>query len=541
MASRETSVAPLFTDHERAPETGPRLLGQALGLSTLRKRELIICDGVGAFENFRVTLHDLGYHNNVCLLASYRNVHLTHHLLLHALEHAISEHPALSAQVSNTERGKHYFVKLHSVNLNEVIEYVDVPEKSGERAAWIDEFLSAQHSLGFHDKMRPLWRIVVLKPIVDDGDVRSQETHAKSVDIAFVWHHVIGDGKSGLAVHKSILLGLVSSTCSTSGFSPIPSSEAWKIDGMTSDFCDLGPIFEPPSKELFPSLEQLFRMPVSREKNFRKWLGICFGILGSCLPLQLGPQEDLDARKWSGTPYHDDAPIKTLIKHITIPASSTTSLVKLCRVKGTTITAFLQALIGRTISRNYDHMWGLRCATAISMRRFMDPTLHIGEQEMGLWVSAFHFELEARELAAVDQVNEQFWELSRKNRKRIENEIRKRDTDLGIGTLRFIPDFRQNLKAKMGKKRQDSFAVTNVGIFNGCLVADGNHCETRIGQVIFSQSCHVNGSALQFCIMSVMDGEMTIGVSWQEGTVPLKDAECIASDLKAELIRFGGE
>jgi hypothetical protein len=62
--------------------------------------------------------------------------------------------------------------------------------------------------------------------------------------------------------------------------------------------------------------------------------------------------------------------------------------------------------------------------------------------------------------------------------------------------------------------------------------------EARIREVIFSQSCHVNGSALQFCIMSMRGGDMAIAVSWQEGTVPVKDTECITSALKAELMNF---
>jgi NRPS condensation-like uncharacterized protein len=536
MVSQGSLVTPVVIDHETAPTAKLRYLGQALfRIDCLRDRELIVYDGLGTFEHFRTILHDLGYHNNVCLLATYQNVNLTHHLLLHALEHAIRQHPALSVQISNSEIAKPYFVELLSINLDEVVEYIDVPGTTEERHAWIDEFLSAQHSLGFHDKKNPLWRVVVLNNVGED--VKGQEISTKSVDIAFVWHHVIGDGKSGLAVHNSIAEGLISPFYA-SGPSPIPRSDLPEIDGK---LCTLSPIIEPPLNELFPSLEQLFQMPASRSTKFKKWLSVWFG---SCLPLQPRSQSDLDAKEWSGAPYHDEAPIKTLIRHITIPAPSTSFLIKLCHMRGTTVTAFLQALIGRTISRYYDHEWRLRCATAISMRRFMDSDLNIGEQEMGLWVSAFHFELEREELSDIDQDKERFWELARKNRKRITNEIRKGDTDLGIGGLRFIPDFRQNLKAKIGKKREDSFAVTNLGVFDGRLITDSSHGEideTRIGGMIFSQSCHVNGSALQFCIMSVRNGEMTVGVSWQEGTVPIKDTECIASALKAELIKFAEE
>ncbi len=169
----------------------------------------------------------------------------------------------------------------------------------------------------------------------------------------------------------------------------------------------------------------------------------------------------------------------------------------------------------------------------------MQPELGIGEQEMGLWVSAFHFELEAEELSDIDKGKERVWELARRNSKRINHEIGKRDTDLGIGNLRYIPDFRQNLKTKMGKKREDSFAVTNLGVFDGRLMTDRDPGErdgrASIEKMIFSQSCHVNGSALQFCIISVMDGEMTIGVSWQEGIVSIKHTECITRALHGEL------
>jgi hypothetical protein len=502
-------------------------------LITFRDRELIIYGGLGTFEEFRVTLHELGYHNNVCLLASYQNIHITHHLLLHALRHAIHQHPALSVQVSNSETAKPYFVRLPSIDLNEVIEYIDAPETAEECNVRIDEFLSAQHSLGFHNKDKPLWRVVVLKYV--DEDAKDQATQIESVDIAFVWHHVIGDGKSGLAVHTSILQGLVT-PCSPSGSSLIRRSDSLEMDGK---LCGLSPIIESPSDELFPSLEQLFSMPASRSTKIKKWLSVNFG---SCFPLQSKSPENLDAQKWSGSVYHDKASIKTLIRHITIPTLATNHLVKLCHAKGTTVTAFLQTVIGRTISKQYDHKWRLRCATAISMRRFMDPALKIGEREMGLWVSAFHFELGAKELFDIDQSKERFWEMSRKNRKRILNEIKKGDTDLGIGALRSIPDFRRNLTGKIGKKRDDSFAVTNLGVFNGESNDDMSDMkgseQANIRAMIFSQSCHVNGSALQFCIMSVKDGEMTIGVSWQEGTVPIKETECIARSLKAELMKF---
>lgn len=424
-------------------------------------------------------------------------------------------------------------MQLAAINLDEVIEFDEVPVQTEEKAAWIDDFLSTQHSTGFHDREKPLWRVVVLNPRNEDADEKVKSL--LGADIAFIWHHVIGDGKSGLGVHTTILQALTTPLCDYSSHSLAQQSAPSQSNGKK---CSLDIVIKPPGNDLFPSLEQIFAMPASQPTFLRRLSDAYFK---SYLPFQRQSQTDLDTSKWSGAPYQDRSPIKTLIKHIIIPASSQQKLVKLCRAKGTTITPFLQTIIAQTISKHYNHMWRLRCATAISMRRFMAPELDIGEQEMGLWVSAFHFELDPVELSGIDKGSKKFWGMARKNSKRIAGEIEKRDTDLGIGGLRQIPDFRKNLESKMGKKREDSFAVTNIGTFDGDSASElaiGNTRDiVKIEKVIFSQSCHVNGSALQFCIMSVKDKSMVIAVSWQEGVVSIKDTECIASSLQIGILK----
>ena len=483
---------------------------------------------LGAFEHFRATLHELSYHNNVCLLATYTNVNLTRHRLIHALEQTIRQHPALSVQVTSAELARPYFVQLQSIDLDKVIEFVDLPGIGDERATRVDEILSAQHSLGFYNKEEPLWRVLVLNYKDLDGKISVFKT-----DIAFIWHHVIGDGKSGLAVHNTILQALKSPYCHLTCFSPVQGSESAQSDEKE---CPTKIIITRLHNELFPSLEQIFTMPASRSTFFNKLLGTWLGLY-----LRGRSPKQLEARKWSAAPYSDEIPINTLVRHIIIPKSSTKSLVALCNLNGTTITAFLLAIIAWVISVYY-HRMSLRCATAISLRRFMEPKLGIGEQEMGLWVSAFYFNLEADELQGIDGKEESVWGLARRNSERIKQEIGKRDTDLGIGSLRYIPDFRQDLKAKIGKEREVSFGLTNLGVFNGKLITDGE-CENKDGiasieKIIFSQSCHVNGSALQFHVISVRDEEMTIGVSWQEGIVSIRDAEYVTYALQAELIKF---
>jgi Alcohol acetyltransferase len=111
--------------------------------------------------------------------------------------------------VSANEYPRPHFVALEKVDLDKLISFVKCPSDALQRAERIDEVLSEQHSLGFGAEALPLWRIIVFDSLQPD--------HDPSVDIAFVWHHVIGDGASGLAVHSTILHALNSAATPKDG------------------------------------------------------------------------------------------------------------------------------------------------------------------------------------------------------------------------------------------------------------------------------------------------------------------------------------
>jgi hypothetical protein len=289
-------------------------------------------------------------------------------------------------------------------------------------------------------------------------------------------------------------------------------------------------------KPLYPSVEEIFALPQSL------WARLSH-VLGSYLPWG---RSQKNANKWSGGPYNCDNLIKTRIRHLSVPAPSLKKLIERCQQENTTITPFLQTLVGKTLFETFENADFLRCAVAISLRRFIPPQFKIGDEAMGLWVSAFHIEYSRTQLLGRHSEGTESKQLGhemRSNSQRIRQEIKKRDTDLSTGMLRYIPDFRSMLINKMGKKRDDSFAVTNLGRFNGKfnkLSGDlGNDfLRLRISNLLFSQSCHVNGSALQFCIVSVKDGDMNIAISWQEGIVPAEDVERVVGNLSKALLGF---
>ena len=120
---------------------------------------------------------------------------------------------------------------------------------------------------------------------------------------------------------------------------------------------------------------------------------------------------------------------------------------------------------------------------------------------------------------------------------------KKGDNELSTGMLRYIPDFRSTLSAKWAKKETTVFQPLALEASTESNAAASKDLENGsaqpcISNPLFSQSCHVNGSALQFCIVSIKNGDMNIAISWQEGTGQIADVERVAGSLKMTLLQF---
>ena len=84
----------------------------------------------------------------------------------------------------------------------------------------------------------------------------------------------------------------------------------------------------------------------------------------------------------------------------------------------------------------------------------------------------------------------------------------------------------------MAKKRGESYSIANIGVFDGEApvsesATEGNQ-HWRVPKTVFSQSSHISGSVVRFCIVSTEGGETVIALSWQEGVVPADDIDRVA-------------
>jgi NRPS condensation-like uncharacterized protein len=461
----------------------------------------------GTYERFRAVLHDLGYHYNVSILARYSGVAITRHQLRQVLGVTIREHPALGVRLSGKDELTPRFVRLEKIDLDKMIHFSEVlPEDE------LDKFMSEQHSRGFDISATdlPLWRLVVFESC-DDTPV---------TDIAFIYHHVIGDGKSGLTVHSTILRALNSHSLHTIGEPPLPPTIGGQKQHSVSSA-----LVTTSKHSLYPSLEQILSLSISTITRvsmtlgpwFRHWL------------------RKEDPGRWTGAPHHMETPNITKVRSIRIPALSVSRIVARCRIEQTTITPLFQILIGKAIFQTINAAEGLRCAVAISLRRFFPPNFGYDDSIMGLWVSAFHLDYARAQLLSPKK----FWDQVRDGTQKVRAEIAKGDENLDSAMLQFIPDFRAALLDKIGQKRENSFSITNLGIFDGDPPSQSEMAgeeRLRISDLTFSQSAHVNGSALNFCIASAKEGGMTVAITWQEGTVSVEDVERVAEALRRDLL-----
>ena len=170
-----------------------------------------------------------------------------------------------------------------------------------------------------------------------------------------------------------------------------------------------------------------------------------------------------DPGRWAGAPHHSENPNVTKIRSISIPALPVSKIVARCRAEQTTITPLFQILIGKAIFQTINAAEGLRCAVAISLRRFFPLNFGYDDSIMGLWASAFHLDYTRTQLLSPKK----FWDQVRAGTQKIGAEIAKGDKDLDSAMLQFIPDFRAALLGKICHKRENSYSITDVGIFDG--------------------------------------------------------------------------
>jgi len=438
----------------------------------------------GVVELDRIVKHNIGYHFNVIFTGTY-NRPLPRRILYPALRALVVRHPALGVHVVGEETADPYFVRLKSVNLNKIVRYEDAEID-------LNEFLGQEHSTPFpiaiEGQPQPLWRIVVLE---------------RTGQIAFIYHHVIADGTSGLSFHRSLLAALNKAS----------------LEEQPNSIADV-----PQDKAFFPSMEDHLHLTLS-------WKSYIHHQFPSLAPKPNPPPPGL----WTGRPHmFENNVCRTFARAVQVPWETLFAIRENCRKENVTLQPFLQIIVGQAIAEAVPEAGALQCAAAISLRRYLKD---VGPDDLGVWISAWSEIYTRQELIEGEGETATPWDLVRRAKTLVDREINRGTKDVLLAFMKFDPDIRASLLAKPGKPRANTYSVTNVGLF------DGGAQDERDGfkgeDMVFSQSSHVQGSALQYQVVGTKGGSLSLCVTWQEGVVDVDVVERINEKLRARLLRAG--
>jgi hypothetical protein len=484
------------TNDETKRDSRDRDLGLSSNLFQLYQTNRFIS---GFLEHFRSALHDLQFYFNISI-AGYFSItenqqYTVPQLLFSAFQYAIDIHPGLSVNIAASGSGRPHFRRLFEIPLHRAILFESVPSMSFRDPSYLDSIASRENSRGYSEEDLPLWRAVVLQP----------ETDASTSNfwLLLSWHHSIGDGKSGLAVYHDVVRGIKSFH---TNFKP-NSIKDISISRQEQKY-----IAQASTEPLWPPLEEIILLPVSQPNK---------------------PSTQPSKTKWGGTRIFCQIPVVTKVRVLKVPDEVVVRLLSLCKKNKTTITALLQAAIGSVII-NLTRAELVTSATAMSLRRFFPKSSGIDDSLMGMWVGSILTDYEDNLIH--DGSHEVLWKRAAQDHEHFEKEIAKGDRDLDISQWKNVMDFERVMMEMIGQPRQKSYGITNLNIFR---VSEELASENWIIEdMFFSQSCHVQGSALQACIMTLQDKGMSISFTWQEGVVEQSLIEGVAKalgDLLAKL------
>ncbi|CUS10137.1 unnamed protein product [Tuber aestivum] len=448
---------------------------------------------LGFYERYSTTRHTLNLYNNIGLTAHYTlpPALLTKPRIFSALKALINLHPPLAVTILGENTSEPRFARLKSIDLEEVVQTILLPGE--DTAAELDTVLSEQHSQGFELGRVPGWKCLILRNYEDEvGDVASGAVGGGGngrVWISFIYHHSIADGVSGLALHRSLLSAL---------------SRPHKNPTFAGRY-----VVHPQRKAYPSSLESLIPLPLSLPRIVSEvWSKVYFP-----------PPPPPTLYTGSPTPTcPTPATTRTIYKSLHFAAKTLKVLLSVSRRENTTITSLLTAIIAtatfQAIPGKFDK---LTSSTPINLRRYV-PTEKIQEAAIGAYVASLQ-----SEFSRSPPTPSNLFSIAREHTAQINDRLDAGTADLNVGMLRWVSDFFAFFKGKLGRQREDSFAVSNVGAWDG---------EAGVDRVVFSQSGGVVGPAMEWCVVGVRGGGLVLGCTGCEGAVEARVLERVLEGVR---------
>ncbi|KAL7952038.1 alcohol acetyltransferase domain-containing protein [Trichoderma barbatum] len=442
---------------------------------------------LGKLEQVSASCHHLGFFNNVSLSAHYKLPRASSlaasnfcNLIYAAAGDVISKHRILFAIPIDEETPNAYFATLPVINLNRSIKFLtrsqplDILEGGEDKE--LDAILEDQHNTDFKADYGtvPFWRLIILRHTEKDMDFTA----------AFIYHHALGDGVSGLVFHNAFYNSL--ETISSSFSSSFKSRELIVLDENT---------------QILPALEELHPLPINPNAPIK-------------------PTTNL--KEWTGSSIR--YPCKSHWMSLHLSSSISRSFFLKCKQTELSVTSVISSIIATALFSNLPaSIQALTCIIPVNLRPWIQLPGKIANTAIGSYFDSTRVRFTRPEQdCPVSGPTHDVWvgaqQASKDIRCYLDDVSPSGEPYTAVSVLGAIPDIPGIFSSMVGKSRDAAFEVTNVGVFSSVDTVETEVTPLwQVGKILFSRSSLVTGAAITASIATCGDGSMTIGFSWQDG------------------------
>ncbi|KAF5374355.1 hypothetical protein D9758_004733 [Tetrapyrgos nigripes] len=442
----------------------------------------------GLLESYHLVSHGLGMDS--CVLSAAKYVHpdpdifsLCQQLLFPALHSIIPQHPILCVRASDARVSPIHFIRMDTIDLSKIVRYLD------QSSQHLEEVIESELTKPF-DTTRdvPLWRLTVL----NDNT------------IIFAFHHGIGDGMSGLAFHRTLLRTL--------------RAQNQKPDSFIQK------VFVPKDITLVGASDQLTDVSSS-------WSQVIRAVLDLFIP---SPWTSA-AKSWTGNDVPVQIPpLQAHARIIQVAARDAQRLLDVCRAHEATITSALHSLMISSLSNILQNSSYLPLVTNKSTLFSGIPVSLRFQTGVSKDAICNHLSM----IFVTSPIQPQFsWSEASALATTLRTKSRTCKSEVGL--LRFLfGNYAGFLKGNLGKKRQTTLELSNIGRFELDDHEDDNEKRGpswEIQDLVFAHCNVTMGAAIKLNVASAPSGNMAICVTWGDCTVDSQLVDMFIERLKHQI------
>lgn len=454
-------------------------------------RIISILTMAGHNEQRTISREDAGYYYAVIVGAVYKFAEdfdpTSRTSFYYPLQRCIEAHPYLCVTIGDSSTDRSFYRRVPTIELEQHISIIDQSTITCNDLVEIEKILVSNVDEPFCRGIPP-WRIIVL-PL------------QQHYFVAFVYSHTIGDGPSAMAFHRTFL-------------------EACR--DVKRSWQNIPRSIETPARPLPAPFDTPERLQISWSFLLSPLVALYIpSFFSKLLGLRVGTSK-VDAGTWTSSRiFYDPNVSKTKIKLREIEEHYLKDALKVARKNEAKLTGTLLQIISRALSKAIldPDITNFVSQTSINMRGHVN----IPNDEMGEFVSAAY--IVHPRVDPSGRLSDEDWAAARSFTHKLDKSASTLQ-DQPIGLLRYLPSIRKWTLGHIGRQRETSFEVSNIGAFSdGDGVSSDSETVARITKIVFTQPGHVIGPLLTFNFASAKGGSLIYTVTWRTGTLGMVEGK----------------